>query len=98
MRIMKEVLKKFLGKFLILYLDDIMIFSKTKEENMFHIRHVLQRFKEENLLINLKMCSFMKEEITYLGFMISDNDLKMDPKKGKVIIEWPTFENVGKVI
>ena len=97
MRLMNEVLKRFLGKFVIVYLDDIMIFSKTKEEHLEHIRQVLQRLKEEKLLINLKKCSFMKEEIVYLGFVISTDGLKMDPEKVKEILEWPTPKNVGEV-
>ena len=60
MRLMNEVLKRFLGKFVIVYLDGILIFSKTKEEHLEHIRQVLQRLKEEKLLINLKKCSFMQ--------------------------------------
>ena len=79
MRLMNEVLKRLLGKFVIVYLDDILILSKIKEEHLEHIRQVLQRLKEEKLLINLKKCSFMKKEIVYLGFVISANGLKMDP-------------------
>ena len=97
MRLMNEVLKIFLGKFVIFYLDDIQIFSKTKEEHLEHIRQVLQRLKEEKLLINLNKCSFMQEEIVYLGFVISANGLKMDPEKVKAILEWTTPENVGEV-
>ena len=63
MRLIKEVLKRFQGKFAIFYLDDIMIFSKTKEEHLEHIRQVLQRIKEENLLINQIKFYFMQEEI-----------------------------------
>ena len=65
MRLMNEVLKRFLGKFVIFYMD-VMIFNKTKEEHLKHIRQVLQRLKEENLVINLKNYSFMQEEIVYL--------------------------------
>ena len=83
---MNEVLKIFLGKFVIYYLDDILIFNKTKEEHLVHVRKVLQRLKEEKLLINLKKYSFMQEEIVYLGFVISANGLKMDPDKVKEII------------
>lgn len=94
---MNEVLKRLLGKFVIFYLDDIIIFSKTKEEHLEHIRQVLQRLKEEKLPINLKKCSFMKEELVYLGFVISTDGLKMDPKKVKAILDWPTPKNVSKV-
>ncbi|WP_044908690.1 reverse transcriptase family protein, partial [[Clostridium] innocuum] len=97
MRLMNEVLKKFLGKFVIVYLDDILIFSKTREEHLLHVRQVLQRLKEEKLLINLKKCSFMKEEIVYLGFVISADGLKMDPEKVEAILNWPTPVNASEV-
>ena len=58
MRLMNEVLKIFLGKFVIVYLDDISIFIKNKEEHLEHIRKLLQRLKEEKLLINLKKVFF----------------------------------------
>ena len=63
MWLMNEVLKEFLGKFVIVYLDDILIFSKTLEENMMHIHKVLEKLREEKLLINLKKCSFVKKEL-----------------------------------
>ena len=78
MRLMNEFLKRFLGKFVIVYLDDILIFSKTKEEDLEHIRKVLQRLKKEKFLINFKKCSFIQEDIVYLGFVISADGLKMD--------------------
>ena len=61
MRLMNEVLKKFLGKKIIVYLDDILIFRKTLEEHLLHIRSVLERLREEKSLIYLKKCSFAKK-------------------------------------
>ena len=68
MRLMNEVLKLFLGKLVVVYLDDIFNFSKIMEEHLEHITKVLQWLKEETLLKNLKKCTFLKEELVYLCF------------------------------
>ena len=78
MRLMNEVLKEYARKFVIVYLDDILVFSRSKEEHMEHLKLVLKTLRKEKLLINLNKCSFMKEELIYLGFVVSKEGLKMD--------------------
>jgi hypothetical protein len=68
MRLMNEVLKEFIEKFVIVYLDDILIFNKTEAKHLKYLAAVMRRLQQEKFLINVKKSSFMRTEINYLGF------------------------------
>ena len=86
MWLMNEVLKEFLRKFFIIYLDDILIFSKILEEHLNHICKVFDELREEKLHMNLKKCNFVKEFV-YLEFVVSIEGLKINSRKVKDILE-----------
>jgi len=72
-----------------IYLDDILIFTKTLEEDRRISRLVMERLREHKLYLRDKKCKFEKTRIKYLGVMISHNHVKMDPVKIAGVSEWP---------
>ena len=70
---MNEVLKPFINRFCVVYLDDILVFSRSRQEHIKHLELVLERLHREKLKINLEKCSFLHEELVFLGFIISKN-------------------------
>jgi hypothetical protein len=97
MRLMNEVLKEFIGKFAIMYLDDILVYSRTTMEHLKHLATVMHKLQQEKLLINMKKHFFMKTELIYFGFVILENELRMDPDKMEVIKNWPSPKNIFEV-
>ena len=88
MRLMNEALKDYTGRFVVAYLDDMLIFNKTREEHLEHVEMVLRKFHEETLAINLEKCEFMKQELVYLVFVVSKGSLKMDQEKVVAILNY----------
>ena len=96
-RLMDEILKEYIGEFVIVYLDDIMIYSKNFEEHMRHIDKVLDKLKENNMIVKLKKCQFGKRNIEFLGHIVGRDGLKPDEKKIEKIKQIKVPETVTQV-
>jgi hypothetical protein len=97
MILMKEVFHEYLEKFVQVFIDDILIYSRTTEEHDEHSCLVLQCLREPKLYGKLSKCSFYQSRIHYLGHVISDEGIVVDPAKVKAIMEWPAPTNVTEV-
>jgi len=92
-----SVLRPYLEKSVILYLDDILIYSEDLEEHHKQVRSVLQTLINNNLYAKLEKCEFDKEKVEFLGYILSGDGVSTDPKKIKSIEEWPTPKNIKEV-
>lgn len=87
--VMNQIFRPYLNKFVVVYLDDIMVFSKTPEEHERHLRLVLDVLKDKKLTANVDKCNLNRNETTYLGHIISADGLKVDPAKISSIKSFP---------
>ena len=77
----------------VVYIDDILIFSMTMEEHRETVRRVLEILRKNNLYLKPEKCKFHREKVEYLGLVVSHNSIEMDPIKVKGVSEWPTARN-----
>ncbi len=94
---MNDVLWDFLNDFCQVYLDDILIYSKTQREHKQHVKMILSRLREADLQMNIRKCEFNVEETVFLKVIVSEQDLRMNSIKVKVIINWVTSINLKEV-
>ena len=87
--LVKDVLRDMINKFVFVYLDDILIFSRNPKEHRAHVHKVLQRLLENRLFVKAEKCEFSCSSTTFLGYIISTERLSMDPEKVRAVEEWP---------
>ena len=88
MTLMNEVFSDYIDKFMIVYLDDILIYSRNWEEHLRHIKLVLQRLRKHKLYGKLTKCIFGVQEVEYLGFILKTDRITVDPNKVQAIQAW----------
>eukprot|EP00873_Tetraselmis_striata_P026691 jgi/Tetstr1/446955/TSEL_034413.t1 len=94
---MNRVLSPYLGKFCVVYLDDVLIYSKTAEEHLEHIRLVLRELQRHHLHIKLSKCSFGSTSVEFLGHIVETGQIKMDPRKVEAVQQWPVPKTIKDV-
>src|SRR5215208_3953532 len=96
-RFINNTLRHLLDKGVIVYLDDILIYSKTMEEHERLIKEVLQALLDNDLYVELEKSEFHKEEVEFLGYIVGANGVRMDPRKVQVVLKWPVPKNLRDV-
>lgn len=86
---MHDVLKTCLGKFVVVNLDDILIYSKDLLHHTDHLRSVFEALRQQQRFAKLEKCSFLMYKISFLGFIINTEGIKVDPSKVEAITSWP---------
>ena len=88
MALMNDIFKPYLDKFVIVFIDDILVYSKSKEDHEEHLRIVLQTLREKELYAKLNKCNFWLEQISFLGHVVSKDGVSVDPSKIEAVVQW----------
>jgi hypothetical protein len=97
MYLMNKVFMEYLDKFVGVFIDYILIFSKNEEQHDEHLRLVLQKLRKNQLYAKLSKCEFWLKEVSFLGHIISEGGISVDPSKVKSVLSWNTLQNVSDI-
>ncbi|TWW58269.1 Retrovirus-related Pol polyprotein from transposon 17.6 [Takifugu flavidus] len=95
--LINDILRDMLNKTVFVYLDDILIFSRSKEEHVHHVQAVLQRLLENSLFVKAEKCEFHATSVSFLGYIIGQGSVEMDPSKVSAVTSWPVPETAATV-
>jgi RNase H-like domain found in reverse transcriptase/Reverse transcriptase (RNA-dependent DNA polymerase) len=94
---MNFVLAKYLDKFVLVYLDDVLMFSATPKEHEKHVKAVLETLSEAGMILNLEKCQFFVTEVRFLGHIVSAEGIRPDPGNVAKVLEWPVPRTITDV-
>src|SRR3954464_12919967 len=97
MSMMNKVFMEFLDKFVVVFIDDILVYSKNEEEHEKHLRLVLEKLREHQLYAKFSKCEFWLKEVGFLGHVVSGEGIAVDPSKVEAVTQWQTPTSVGEI-
>ena len=86
---MNTVFEKELNSFILVYLDDILVYSRSIGEHWAHLRHAFDRLRRAKFYARLHKCEFLKDKVDYLGFEMDQDGICTSPEKVRAILDWP---------
>ncbi|KAK8702739.1 hypothetical protein V6N13_021080 [Hibiscus sabdariffa] len=95
--LMNQVFHDYLDKFVVIYLDDIMIYSSSLREHEEHLRLVMDRLRENQLFVKKEKCEFAQKQDRFLGHVVGQGRIQMDDEKIKAVQDWPVPSNVSEL-
>ena len=97
MDLMNRVFRPYLDQFVVVFIDDILVYSKDAQEHERHLRIVLQTLRENQLFAKLSKCDFWLKEVSFIGHIVSAEGIRVDPVKIEAIVNWKPPRNVTEV-
>ncbi|XP_019059144.1 PREDICTED: uncharacterized protein LOC109117062 [Tarenaya hassleriana] len=97
MELMNTTFMDYLDGFVIIFIDDILVYSKSREDHMIHLEKVLKHLRREKLYAKLSKCDFWMQEVGFLGHVVSAEGVKVDPSKVSTILDWVRPSNATEI-
>ena len=97
MYLMNKVFMEYLDKFVVVFIDDILVYSKNEEEHEEHLRLVLQKLRENQLYAKFSKCDFSLDEVSFLGHVITKGGIAVDPGKVRDVLKWEPPQIVTEI-
>jgi hypothetical protein len=97
MYLMNKIFMEYLDKFVMVFIDDILIYSKNEEEHEEHLRLVLQKLREQELYTKFNKCEFWLKEVAFLGHIITNRGIAVDPSKVSDVLKWEPPRTLSEI-
>ena len=97
MSLMNGIFKPYLDLFVIVFIDDIIVYSKSKKEHEEHLRIILEVLREKNLYVKFSMCEFWLDSVSFLGHVVYKDGVMVNPSKIETVKNWVRPTNVSEI-